>query len=70
VYSLEYTEISKVFHIMGDDVSRATKAITNVTVTSKVTMLSKVTVEIVCSKVIAIDERRDRHRRAHKMLFA
>jgi hypothetical protein len=49
MYSLEYIKVPKVFflQIMGVDVSRATKGITNATVISKATVVSKVIVATV-----------------------
>jgi hypothetical protein len=46
VYSLEHTKIPKVSlcHITGDDISMATKGITNATMVSKAAVLSNVTV--------------------------
>jgi hypothetical protein len=48
MYSLEYTEIPKVSlrRITGDEVSRATKGMTNVRTISEATMLPKVIVAI------------------------
>jgi hypothetical protein len=55
VYSLEYTKIPKVFftlYITGDDISRATKGMTNSTMISKATVISKVILATIRSKVI------------------
>jgi hypothetical protein len=50
VYSLEFTEIPKVFlHITGEYASSATKGITNKTMVSKATVVSKETVATISS---------------------